>query len=68
LGVIVPRPLRSSDLYRLRIPTEPRLSPDGRLAIVALTTSAPRHDGWFRHYLVDGKRGLPPLPRIHGGR
>jgi dipeptidyl aminopeptidase/acylaminoacyl peptidase len=24
--------------------------------------------GWFRHYLVDGKRGLPPLPRIRGGR
>jgi dipeptidyl aminopeptidase/acylaminoacyl peptidase len=23
---------------------------------------------WFRHFLVDGKRGLPPLPRIHGGR
>jgi dipeptidyl aminopeptidase/acylaminoacyl peptidase len=23
---------------------------------------------WFRHYLVDGKRGLPPLPKIHGGR
>jgi acylaminoacyl-peptidase len=44
--VIVPRPLRSSDLYRLRIPTEPRLSPDGRLVVVALTTSAPRHDGY----------------------
>jgi dipeptidyl aminopeptidase/acylaminoacyl peptidase len=24
--------------------------------------------GWFRHFLVDGKRGLPPLPRIRGGR
>ncbi|MEO5941599.1 MAG: S9 family peptidase [Candidatus Limnocylindrales bacterium] len=23
---------------------------------------------WFRHYLVAGKRGLPPLPKIHGGR
>jgi dipeptidyl aminopeptidase/acylaminoacyl peptidase len=23
---------------------------------------------WFRHFLVDGKRGLPPLPKIHGGR
>jgi len=23
---------------------------------------------WFRHYLVDGKRGLPRVPRIHGGR
>jgi dipeptidyl aminopeptidase/acylaminoacyl peptidase len=24
--------------------------------------------GWFRHYLVEGKTGLPPVPRIHGGR
>jgi dipeptidyl aminopeptidase/acylaminoacyl peptidase len=23
---------------------------------------------WFRHYLVDGKRGLPPLPKVRGGR
>ena len=23
---------------------------------------------WFRHYLVEGKRGLPPLPRVRGGR
>ena len=24
--------------------------------------------GWFRHYLVEGRRGLPPVPKIHGGR
>jgi dipeptidyl aminopeptidase/acylaminoacyl peptidase len=24
--------------------------------------------GWFQHFLVDGKRGLPPLPKVHGGR
>jgi acylaminoacyl-peptidase len=23
---------------------------------------------WFRHYLVDGKRGLPPLPKARAGR
>lgn len=23
---------------------------------------------WFRHFLLDGKRGLPPLPRVRGGR
>jgi hypothetical protein len=23
---------------------------------------------WFRHYLVDGKHGLPPLPKVRGGR
>ena len=24
--------------------------------------------GWFRHYLVEGKRGLPPLPKVRAGR
>ena len=24
--------------------------------------------GWFHHYLVEGKRGLPPLPRVRAGR
>jgi dipeptidyl aminopeptidase/acylaminoacyl peptidase len=24
--------------------------------------------GWFRHFLVDGKRGMPPLPKVRGGR
>ncbi len=23
---------------------------------------------WFRHFLVDGKRRLPPLPKVRGGR
>ncbi|MEA2538228.1 MAG: hypothetical protein QOF11_2462 [Chloroflexota bacterium] len=23
---------------------------------------------WFRHFLIDGKRGLPPLPRVRAGR
>jgi len=37
----VPRPPRPDDLYRLRIATEPRLSPDGRHAVVTLQTAAP---------------------------
>ncbi len=24
--------------------------------------------GWFRHFLVDGKRRMPPLPKVRGGR
>ena len=38
------RPLAPDDLYRLRIPTDPRLSPDGASALVTLQTSraAPR--------------------------
>ena len=23
---------------------------------------------WFRHFLVDGKRGLPPLPKARAGK
>ena len=25
-------------------------------------------EGWFRHFLIEGKRGLPPLPKVRGGR
>jgi len=55
----MPRPPRPDDLARLRIPTEPRLSPDG--ALVAFTTqfSAPIQDG-YRHAIwlvpTDGSR------------
>jgi dipeptidyl aminopeptidase/acylaminoacyl peptidase len=46
----VPRPPRPDDLYRLRVAAEPRLSPDGRLAVVTLQTVAPGFDG-YRHAL-----------------
>ena len=23
---------------------------------------------WFRHFLVEGRRGLPPLPKVRAGR
>ena len=56
----MPRPPRPADLYRMRIATEPRLSPDGRLAVVALTTSAPRHDGYRTAlWLVPTNGGQP---------
>ena len=42
----MPRAPRPADLSRLRIATDPRLSPDGRLAVVTLKTVAPRHDGY----------------------
>jgi dipeptidyl aminopeptidase/acylaminoacyl peptidase len=25
-------------------------------------------EDWFRHFLIDGKRGMPPLPKVRGGR
>jgi dipeptidyl aminopeptidase/acylaminoacyl peptidase len=42
----MPRPPRPDDLYRLRIATEPRISPDGRWAVVTLQTVAPTYDGY----------------------
>jgi dipeptidyl aminopeptidase/acylaminoacyl peptidase len=44
----MPRPPRPEDLSRLRIPTEPRLSPDGRLVAFTVQTVAPGQDG-YRH-------------------
>src|SRR5688500_9458622 len=42
----MPRPPAPEDLARLRIPTEPRLSPDGRLVAFTVKTAAPTHDGY----------------------
>ena len=39
------RPSRPT-VYRLRIATEPRISPDGRWAVVTLQTVAPTYDGY----------------------
>ncbi len=54
------RSLAPDDLYRLRIPTDPRLAPDGSACLVTLQTSAPRHDG-YRHAVwlvpLDGPGG-----------
>jgi dipeptidyl aminopeptidase/acylaminoacyl peptidase len=55
----LPRPPRPEDLYRLRVATQPRLSPDGRLAVVTIQTVAPGFDGYRRAlWLIatDGER------------
>mgnify|MGYP002336212769 CR=1 FL=1 len=46
----MPRRPRPDDLYRLRIATDPRLSPDGRWVVVTVQTVAPGYDG-YRHAL-----------------
>ncbi len=57
----VTRSFRPEDLYRLRVATEPRLSPDGRLAAFTVQTVAPTMDG-YRHALwaVDVEGGGEP--------
>src|SRR4029450_12191329 len=58
----VPRALVPDDLYRLRIPTDPRISPDGLHALVTVQTAAPKRDG-YRHAIwlvpLDADRGEP---------
>jgi len=47
------------DLYRLRVPTDPRLSPDGAFVAFTVQTTAPTYDG-YRHAIwlapTDGSR------------
>ena len=54
------RPFRPHDLYRLRIATEPRLSPDGSRVAFTLQTVAPTRDA-YRHaiWAVDTDGGDP---------
>jgi dipeptidyl aminopeptidase/acylaminoacyl peptidase len=42
----VPRAASPDDLYRLRIPSDPRLSPDGRLAAFTVKQTSPGRDAY----------------------
>src|SRR5512135_2100785 len=44
----MPRPPRPDDLYRLRVPLDPRLTPDGSTVLFTLKTVAASRDG-YRH-------------------
>jgi dipeptidyl aminopeptidase/acylaminoacyl peptidase len=63
------RPFAPEDLYRFRVPTEPRCSPDGRTAIMAVQTVAASHDG-YRHALwaVDLEADAAPRQLTIGAR
>jgi acylaminoacyl-peptidase len=60
----VPRPPRPDDLYRLRIATEPRLSPDGGVAVVTLQTVAPRFDGYRSALWLVATDGASPPRQV----
>ena len=59
----MPRPPRPDDLYRLRIPTGPRLSPDGRTVVVTLQTVAPTYDGYRSALWLVATEPDGPAPR-----
>ena len=42
----MPRPARPDDLYRLSVPMDPRLSPDGRLVAFTVKATAPGKDAY----------------------
>ena len=50
------------DLYRLRVPTDPRLSPDGAFVAFTVQTVAPTYDG-YRHAIW-----IAPTDGSHGAR
>ena len=67
----MPRPPRPEDLYRLRVATEPCLSPDGRWAVVTLQAVAPTYDEYRQAlWLVptDPSRDGPPRQLTIGAR
>jgi len=65
----LPRPPHPEDLYRLRVATQPRLSPDGRLAVVAVQSVAPGFDGYREAlWLVATDGQSPPRQLTLGAR
>ncbi|HEX5149369.1 MAG TPA: S9 family peptidase [Candidatus Limnocylindrales bacterium] len=65
----MPRPPRPDDLYRLRIATQPHLSPDGRLAVFTLQTVAPGFDSYRKAlWLVATDGETPPRQLTLGAR
>jgi dipeptidyl aminopeptidase/acylaminoacyl peptidase len=69
----MPRPARPEDLARLRLATEPRLSPDGRLVAFTVQTVAPGQDGYRTAIWLAAANGSRPARQItlgakHDGR
>ncbi len=60
----MPRPPRPDDLARLRIPTEPRISPDGRLVAFTVKAVAPGHDGYRSAIWLADVDGTRPARQI----
>ena len=58
------RPVRPEDLYDLRIATDPRLSPDGRLVAFTVQVAAPRRDGYRHSIWLVAADGSAPARQV----
>ena len=57
------RPPAPEDLYRLRIPTDPQLSPDGSLVAMTVQSVAPGRDGYRHAIWLVAADGTTPARR-----
>jgi dipeptidyl aminopeptidase/acylaminoacyl peptidase len=63
----MPRAPRPEDLYDLRVPTDPRLSPDGRWVAFVVKASAPNKDGYRSAIWVAPTDGSAPARQLTVG-
>jgi len=63
----VPRPAQPDDLYRLHIPTDPSLSPDGRWLAFTVTRPAVGKDGYRASVWLAPADGSEPARRLTYG-
>jgi dipeptidyl aminopeptidase/acylaminoacyl peptidase len=64
----VPRAARPDDVYRFRVPTEPRLSPDGRWVVATVKASAAAHDGYRTSVWLASADGSADARRLTIGK
>jgi Tol biopolymer transport system component len=65
--VPVPRPARPDDLYRLLVPFDPRLSPDGRIAAFTVKRTAIGRDAYRHSIWLAPTDGSAPARQVSLG-
>ena len=60
----MPRPARPDDLYRLSVPFDPRLSPDGRLVAFSVKRTAVGRDGYRYAIWLASTDGSTPARQV----
>ncbi len=63
----MPRPAQPDDLYRLAIPTDPRVAPDGTTVAFTVTRSAVGNDGYRSAVWLAPVDGAAPARRVTYG-